>query len=341
MPTLYLGRWIRGFGRFLKATVSLMDTSHEAQRRAQILTFWQKHGLPATRDAFRVSRSTLFAWQRRLQEGRGKLSSLEPGSRRPRRLRSMTLSPVIISRICLLRRSFPHYGPAKLRVLLKEEGLTASTSTIFKIIKRYQLPSAPRRYVARRKGKRKPRLPKGFEALLPGDLVGLDAVVLQESRRKLFLIVAIDHATRMAVARAYRTLSSRTAKDLLTRMQLLLGVSIRAVLTDNGSEFHAAFEQVCASLRITHYWTYPRSPKMNAVTERFNRTIQEEAHLPPFRASLQEWNAHIGHYVMQYNFHRPHQALSYRRPIDEYCATLQLTPSQSRMWAIHTRIRHA
>ncbi len=27
---------------------------------------------------------------------------------------------------------------------------------------------------------------------------------------------------------------------------------------------------------ITHWWTYPRSPKMNAHVERFNRTLQEQ-----------------------------------------------------------------
>ncbi len=30
------------------------------------------------------------------------------------------------------------------------------------------------------------------------------------------------------------------------------------------------------SKNLTYYWIYPRSPKMNAYNERFNRTIQEQ-----------------------------------------------------------------
>ena len=50
---------------------------------------------------------------------------------------------------------------------------------------------------------------------------------------------------------------------------------IRYVLTDNGSEFMKNFESELERHHITHWWTYPRSPKMNAHCERFNRTIQE------------------------------------------------------------------
>ncbi|MFH0851812.1 MAG: DDE-type integrase/transposase/recombinase [Candidatus Peregrinibacteria bacterium] len=309
-----------------------METSDEAQRRAKILTFWQKHGLAATKDAFGTGRATLYEWQRRLRGGRGKLHALEPKSRRPLRRRSLATASAVIQRICSLRTAFPHYGKEKLRVLLADEGIAVSASTIGKVITRFHLPSAPRQYVKRKhRREKKQRLPKEHQAKHPGDLVSMDTVVFQENGRKKFMITALDHATRLALARVYGTHSSRQAKDLLHRMQLALGLPIHAVLTDNGSEFEAHYDQACRDLSIIHFWTYPNSPKMNAHTERFNRTIQEEARYPPFFAPLEEWNAWIGHYLLEYNCYRPHWALDYRRPMDEYLSCLSLSPEKSRM----------
>ncbi|MBI1934438.1 transposase [Candidatus Peregrinibacteria bacterium] len=239
--------------------------------------------------------------------------------------------------ICSLRRSFPFLGKTKLAWMLKDCGIHVSASTVQRTIHRFDLPSAPRQYVARKKAKKKPRLPRDHIADHPGDLVSLDGIVLQEAGQKKYIITALDHATRIAIARVYGALSSRSARDLLERMRLALGTPIQAVLTDNGSEFHATFEQACTEEPvIQHYWTYPRSPKMNARTERFNRTIQEEAVFPLFSESLDSWNAWIGHYIMVYNFFRPHQALAYKRPIDQYLSCLSLPEGKSRMWWTHT-----
>lgn len=46
--------------------------------------------------------------------------------------------------------------------------------------------------------------------------------------------------------------------------------------TDNGSKFAKEFSQKLKELHLTHYHTYPRTPKMNAHYERFNRTLREE-----------------------------------------------------------------
>src|SRR5205085_2919199 len=134
------GRWIRGFGRFSRSTLSLMEATQEAQRRAMILRFWKTHGLSATNDAFGVGRSTLFLWQKHLKEGRGKLSSLNQKSRRPKRVRALTTSSAVVQRVCALRCAFPHYGPRKLHVLLAEEGIAVGHATIGKIIRRFHLP---------------------------------------------------------------------------------------------------------------------------------------------------------------------------------------------------------
>ena len=51
---------------------------------------------------------------------------------------------------------------------------------------------------------------------------------------------------------------------------------------------------------------------MNAFAERFNRTLQEEATFPLFSEPIEVWNRFLSHYLMQYNFFRPHHSLEYK-----------------------------
>ncbi|WP_412710049.1 hypothetical protein [Atrimonas thermophila] len=51
---------------------------------------------------------------------------------------------------------------------------------------------------------------------------------------------------------------------------------IRAIQVDGGSEFYADFELGCKEYSIKLFCLPPRSPKLNAVVERLNRTYREE-----------------------------------------------------------------
>lgn len=56
----------------------------------------------------------------------------------------------------------------------------------------------------------------------------------------------------------------------------LFPYEIKNALTDNGSEFKKHLSALLKKNDITHYHTYPKTPKMNAHCESFNGTIQEE-----------------------------------------------------------------
>ncbi|MGC9128974.1 MAG: helix-turn-helix domain-containing protein, partial [Acidithiobacillus sp.] len=60
-------------------------TPKEAQERLKILTFFDKHGLAATVDAFGVSRRTLYRWKKALRESGGNPAALIPRSSAPKR----------------------------------------------------------------------------------------------------------------------------------------------------------------------------------------------------------------------------------------------------------------
>lgn len=327
----FIGKGLWGFARVMSLTQKLMNKSKETQRRKMILAFWRKHGLRAVKDAYGIGRSTLFSWQKKQKEGR-----LEPKSRRPKNVRQPTTPSHIVDAVSQYRRAFPFLGKDKLEKIMKQAGIKVSASTIGRIIERENLPSAPRQHVAKKKTKKKDRLPRDYMIEKPGDLIGMDTIVIQESGMKKYIITAVDYFTRIAVARAYPSPSSRNAKDLLMRMKIALGHQIQAVNTDNGSEFMAEYEKACKAMLIKHFWTYPRTPKMNPYAERFNRTLQEEAQFPLFEESFEVWNNFISHYIMLYNFFRPHYALDYSTPVDIY-----LKSKQSNMWWTHTASWHS
>ena len=61
--------------------------TERAKEKAKIISFWKKYGKEAVEEAYGVKERTLFLWQQKLQEGRGRLESLNDGSRAPKKIR--------------------------------------------------------------------------------------------------------------------------------------------------------------------------------------------------------------------------------------------------------------
>ena len=146
------------------------------------------------------------------------------------------------------------------------------------------------------------------------------------------LPVFIDPHTRFAVAFAAATPSSRQATLALDALCHLLPAPPRFVLSDNGSEFlgHQRLEE----RGITHWWTYPRSPKMNAHAERFNRTLQEQFvdyHEDLLFDDLADFNRKLADWLLFYNTERPHHSLRLHSPVQ---FLIQHQPECQRWWIL-------
>lgn len=328
MPTIFIGKWLRGAGRFLHMGTNTLSKGSVEQRRGMILQFWRTHGLAAAKDAYRVSQSTLYDWQTRQRKG-----DLAPQSRKPKNYRKPEYSADLVEEVRNIRVA-TGYGKDKLTAILKRDGWQVSESTVGRIIHKYKLPKPPKKTRAKRAQKPVARLrkPRDFKSKGPGELVGLDTIVLSYFGFRFYVIVAIDWYSRVAIARCYSSPSSKNAADLLLRMQLALGVPIKAVNTDNGSEFLKNFILACKQMQITHYFNYPRCPKMNAITERFNRTLQEDTVWPERNSPLSEFNQSLSRFIFTYNFYRPHYSLSNQTPVQVFLA------KHSSMYWTHTVI---
>ena len=315
--------------------------TQEAQERARILTFWGAHGDAAAKEAFKVSRPTLFRWQALLRGGGGKLDALNPKSTAPKTRRKRII-PKAIENLIITERSRERIGKDKLAVLLRDDGIAAlSGSTVGRMLtdlkKAGKLPNPVRLSLNGKTGnlmERKPRQskPKLRSKGHDGALVKADTIVRFKDGIKRYILTAIDLESEFAFAYAYTSHASSHAADFMSVFKSVAPVSLTHVQTDNGSEFADHFETFCDDEGITHFHAYPRSPKMNAEVERFNRTLSEafiSTHRHLLAYDLEEFNRQLMDWLLWYNTRRPHWSIGLISPLRYICN--KLAPKQSQM----------
>ncbi len=338
-------RGTQGWLSMWERTIRLrsMRNKQEVERRVKILGFWKEHGTKAARDAFGVSKRTLFRWQAALGKSGGHLDALDPKNRAPNKRRKRIVLPEVEEIIIRERTAHPRYGKKKLRVFLKEEGYAVSESYVGRVIhdlkERKLLPSWKHLSFFARTGKhheiqqiRRTKLrrvhKKGME---------LDTIIRFIDGIKRYILTAIDVEKKFAFAGAYTSHSSASAADFLRRVIEVCPFEIDELQTDNGSEFALNFEQACASLGLTHFNTHPRSPKENPFVERFNRTISEDfimLNRPLLRDDVSAFNLKLVDWLLWYNTKRPHESLGLVSPLRYIVSTL--TAGECQMWWTRT-----
>lgn len=321
--------------------------TEEAKERCRILAFWERHGTEAATEAFKVSKRTLFRWQRKLEKTVGKLEGLNPGSTAPKK-RNKRVVPIPLSdRIISLRTLHPRMGKEKIHAILKRECYAGSVSTIGRIIadlKEKSLLSSPRKVaLSGRTGRlivpgikpyrKKLRRPKGYRVL------EVDTVVRFVDGTKRYIVTGVDTEKRTAFAAAYTNHGSASASDFLTKCQAVLPDCPLAVQTDNGSEFALHFDRACEKMKLKRFHTYPRSPKMNAHVERFNRTLDEEFlkhHRALMRDDVKGFNDALIDWLLWYNGERPHHSLGLKSPFQAMMDVLKAP--ECHMWWTNTGV---
>ena len=149
----------------------------------------------------------------------------------------------------------------------------------------------------------------------PGELVCLDSFYIGKLKGvgKVYQLTAIDVFTRFAVVAIVLgpptgAMTARFIHQVL-RLYRRHGVSVRAVLTDNGPEYIAgAFVEALAAKGIRHVRIPPRSPNHNAVVERFHGTMLQECWRPAFHrrhfTSIRQLQAEADAWLITYNRRR-------------------------------------
>lgn len=308
--------------------------TEQAKERCRILAYWEKYGNEATVEAFKVSRRTLFRWQKKLKTSMGKLEGLNKGSTIRKRKNKRLISQKVQDFILKEREFDPNLSKDKLSVLMKQDGIAnLSASTVGRILNDLKKQGILKKRVKlsyyaktdshheKMKLKRKKLRSKGHD----GGLVKADSIVRFTDGIKRYIVTAIDIETKFAFAYAYTNHSSKGTTDFMEKFKSVAPISLTHIQTDNGSEFANHFELLLEKDGLIHFHTYPRCPKMNSEIERFNRTLSDAfikqnrmllAHdIDTFNQRLIEW-------LLWYNTRRPHWLLGLVSPLRYIVSTL-------------------
>jgi len=328
----YIYARIKGSKGVMPVITSLrkFSTSEVAQERMRIISFYDRYGEHATKEAFNTNRKTICVWKKRIRHGNQHLVALTPQSTRPHTPRGMQVDTRLVAYIRKERELYPRRSKEKLKPFVDQEAERLdippiATSTIGKVIKRNNLFFFKGRHIyhnpASKWGHQKRKQYVRVRQAPNPDLFGyleMDTITKVVDAIKVYIYTAVDVRMKFSYAYPYTRLNSQNTVDFFKKLQLLYPVPIREVQTDNGLEFLGDFEAYLASHGIRHVFTYPRCPKINGCIERYNRTIQEEfldehlhlVHDPTlFCSKLANW-------LIYYNCYRVHQSLGLKSPMD-------------------------
>ena len=144
---------------------------------------------------------------------------------------------------------------------------------------------------------------------------------LSSTTMKSYGLSPLDAACSVAAAKTLASVTRlRAARSDRKRARSWFaerGVSVRAVLTDNGSCYRSAdFARACLAAAVRDRRTRPYRPQTNGKVERFNRTLLEEwAYVRVYRSEAAP-TAALARWLHLYNHHRCHTALSGHPPIN-------------------------
>jgi transposase InsO family protein len=296
------------------------DLSKEAKQRIKWFDYFKEcSNVVQTCRHFDISRKTFYKWQKVYDPNN--LYSLEDRPTIPIRKRQRDITSQQELRIIRLRKKHIRYSKVKLAKIYKEEyNEVISSWKVQKVIEKHNLYYNPvktaRTTKKRLKAQKKKRITELRRKPKSGFLICLDTVQIRLYQTKRYIFTAIDNYSKVAFARMYKGASSYNAADFLNRLLYLTEGRIENIQTDNGSEFAKYFDKGCVTSQLERYYSRVRTPKDNAVNERFNRTLQDEfIALGNFDPDTVAFNRHLTEWLIEYNFKRPHQSLGYETPI--------------------------
>lgn len=321
---MYSGSYMRAYRILPKSEyVRAATLSQGARRRLEWIDWYYSHGkrVRATLRHFSLSPDVFYRWLRRFNPYH--LETLEDNkkTRKPHRLREMTTDPAVLQRIYDIRLADVSKSKYEIHEELLREGKLVAHNVIQKVINRHLELKNLSRKLAKQKRKYSISRIKAARELRDGglgSLIQIDTKHLTILGPRFYLFVAVDCKSRLGFVEAYTTASSKVAADFLSKVISYFPFPIEAINTDNGSEYLLNFHKLITNLGITHYFTYPSTPKMNARVERLIQTLVYEflnlqddliPEIEVVRKKCREFN-------YRYNYQRFHQTLGYKTPVE-------------------------
>lgn len=217
--------------------------------------------------------------------------------------------------ICEIARHHPFKGP---EWIMDHLSVKIDQSTIYRILKRKGV-----RYYHDYKHKRRKK--KAYCLSWPGQELQLDTCHPFGYSRKTIVYDSIDDCSRWVFARVMGGKSQESTITFLKELIKKAPFTIRAIRTDQGTEFGTKVTTFLKENNIEHKKNPPYTPQHNGKIERYHRTFkEEEALLWPFSAPLPELNYRLRLWLDFYNNRKKHTGLGMNKmtPIQKITYTL-------------------
>lgn len=237
-------------------------------------------------------------------------AGLEPKSTRPKTNPKET--PIRIKERVIELRKETQICSLKLKWKLEKEDIVIHKNTIQKIIKKEGLV---RKYRIRKLKYKYIKVP-----LKQGELMEIDVKYVPQmlKNRQYYQFTAIDCASRWRYLKIYNNYSNSNSMKFLEELIRVIPFRIRAIKTDNGSNFTNRYtgyskssdplnprlhplDILCQRYNIIHYLIDPGKPAQNGKVERSHRTDQEMFYERNKFENLKDLNTKIRIWNEEYN----------------------------------------
>jgi transposase len=254
-----------------------------------------------------VSPDTMLRWHRDLIKHRHARASANRGPGRPRTVAS-------IRRLILrLASENPSWGYRRVHGELALLGISIAASTVWEILKTAGVDPAPHRTTVTWAN----FLRSQAEAILAIDFI--ETVTLTGVRQ--YILAAIHHAGRRVrilgtTAHPTHAWVTQAVRNLLMDLQDTDTLTqVRFLIRDRDAKYPALIDEILSGAGVTTVLTGVRMPRMNAITERWVKTLRTE-----LLDRTLIWNeTHLRHalreYERHYNLHRTHRSLAAAAPL--------------------------
>lgn len=308
----------------------MKSITEELRFRQRAVEFAIKYGNNAkAAKRYHTSRQQIKRWRDRYD---GTIDSLRPLSRRPHSHPNQHTNKEL-ELIKEMYGRYKSYGLAEVYVKLKAKEYTRSFCSMQRQIKKLNILVKEEKKRQRRTSKSKYEKPI---IIYPGQLVQIDIKYVPLSslegkleRNRYYQITAIDMYSRKRVLKIVEEASTYETSKFMMTLEKKMGFKIKAVQTDNGSEFvntnavgrkTTLFEETLKKLKIVHKTTRPYSPWQNGMVERSHRIDGERFYDQRTFKTVLELKKALKRYNSRYNnIHR--QVLNFKSPnkvIKEY-----------------------
>jgi putative transposase len=259
-----------------------------------------RHLPRSSRAALLVTPRTLLRWHRALVRRKW---------RQPAGPRGRPPLPTEIQQLVLrLASENPRWGHRRICGELAKLGLHVSPTSVRRLLARAGLEPAPRRSGPSW---------REFLRAQAASIVACDFFTVESAfMRRYYVLFFIAHASRRVRLGGCTT---NPTGAWVTQQARNLGIDfadegIRFLIRDRDSKYSGPFDEVCRSGGIRIVKTPVRSPKANALAERFVRTVRSECLDWLLILNRRHLERVLRVYVDHYNTQRPHRSLGLQPP---------------------------